>query len=105
MIGAIKKYTVIICVSEKISKEKMDTLRAYGAQVVICPATDYLEDPNSYHSQAVRIHKDTPNSFMPNQYFNVANAWEHYYSWGLNYGNKQMAPLPTFLLQQVLVAM
>lgn len=78
MIGALKGYKVIIAVSEKISKEKMDTIRAYGAQVVMCPPTDYLEDPRSYHSTALAIHKATPNSFMPNQYFNISNAKAHY---------------------------
>lgn len=78
MIGAAKGYKVIISVSDKISKEKMETLQAYGAELVISPATDFLEDPNSYHSKAVEIHKNTPNSFMPNQYFNTDNALAHY---------------------------
>ena len=82
MIGAIKGYKVIIAVSEKISKEKLETLKAYGAEVVMCPPTSFLQDPNSYHSQAMRIHKATPNSFMPDQYFNVANAMAHYKSLG-----------------------
>jgi len=82
MIGAIKGYRVIIVVSEKISKEKMDAIKAYGAQIVICKPTAYLEDPESYHSVAVRIHKETPNSFMPNQYFNLANSRAHYLSLG-----------------------
>lgn len=80
MIGAIKGYKVIIAVSEKSSKEKIDTLRAYGAQVVLCPPTSFLEDPNSYHSRALQIHKETENSFMPNQYFNLANSRAHYKS-------------------------
>lgn len=78
MIGAAKGYNVIICVSEKISKEKLETLRAYGAQVKVFPATEYLEHPESYHSQAVLLHKNTPHSFMPNQYFNTTNALAHY---------------------------
>lgn len=78
MIGASKGYKVIITVSEKISKEKMDTLKAYGAQLVICPATDLVTDPKSYHSQAVELQKNTPNSFMPNQYYNISNAKAHY---------------------------
>ncbi len=82
MIGAAKGYKVIITFPEKNSKEKLETLKAYGAQVVICPATSFLEDPNSYHSQAVKIHQATPNSFMPNQYFNLANAQAHYRSLG-----------------------
>lgn len=82
MIGAIKGYNVIITFPEKNSKEKLETLKAYGAQVVICPATSFLQDPQSYHSQALRIHEATPNSFMPNQYFNKANAMAHYSSLG-----------------------
>lgn len=77
MIGAAKGYKVIITVSTKVSPEKLATLKAYGAHVVICPATDYLEDPRSYHSQALKIHQETPDSFMPNQYFNVSNRLAH----------------------------
>src|SRR3989344_9327271 len=68
MIGAIKGYKVIITVSEKISQEKLQVLKAFGAQVVVCPPTDRIDDPSGYHSKAVEIHKNTPNSFMPNQY-------------------------------------
>jgi len=82
MIGAVKGYKVIITFPEKNSKEKLETLKAYGAEVIICPATSYLEDPNSYHSRALQIHKETPNSFMPNQYFNLSNAKAHYRSLG-----------------------
>lgn len=78
MIGAAKGYKVIIVVSEKISDEKKQTLKAYGAEVVTCKPTNFLEDENSYHSIATRIQKETPNSFMPNQYFNKKNALAHY---------------------------
>ncbi len=78
LIGAAKGYKVIITTTDKFSKEKIATLRAYGAQVVICPATKYLEDPLSYHEQAKRIFKETPNSFMPNQYYNTDNRLGHY---------------------------
>jgi len=78
MIGASKGYKVIICVFEKISKEKLETIKAYGAQVVVCPPTEFIEDPRSYHSVARRIHAETPNSFMPDQYFNPINALAHY---------------------------
>jgi cystathionine beta-synthase len=82
MIGAIKGYKVIIAVSEKVSLEKLQTIKAYGAQVIICPVTDFVEDPRSYHSVACRLTKEIPNSFMPNQYFNMDNAAGHYYSLG-----------------------
>ena len=82
MIGAIKGYPVIIAVSEKISKEKLQAIEAYGAQVVMCPATATIEDPRGYYSTAKRIQKETPNSYMPDQYFNTLNATAHYLSLG-----------------------
>jgi cystathionine beta-synthase len=82
MISAIKGYKAIITVSEKISQEKLQTIKAYGAHVVMCPSTSYIEDPRSYHSQAVAILKNTPNAIMLNQYFNVENAQGHYKSLG-----------------------
>lgn len=82
MIGSVKGYKVIITVSEKVSMEKKETLQAYGAKIIICPTTSCLEDPASYYSVAVRLHQETPNSFMPNQYFNTQNADGHYYSLG-----------------------
>lgn len=77
MIGRIKGYRVIITVSEKVSLEKLQTIKAYGAEVIMCPSTAFIEDPRSYHSVAVEIQKSTPNSFMPNQYFNTVNAVAH----------------------------
>jgi len=82
MIGVIKGYKVIITVSEKISQEKYQTIKAYGAEVIMCPSTAFIEDPRSYHSQAVEILKKTPNAIMLNQYFNVLNAQAHYLSLG-----------------------
>lgn len=78
MIGALKGYKVIITVSEKISDEKLKTIKAYGAEVIMCPATNFIDDQNSYHSQAVKIHKNLPGSFMPNQYYNTDNTLAHY---------------------------
>lgn len=80
MIGVIKGYKVIITVSEKISQEKFQTIKAYGAHVIMCPSTSFIEDPRSYHSQAVEILKNTPNAIMLNQYFNILNAQAHYLS-------------------------
>ncbi len=78
MIGASKGYKVIICVFEKISQEKYQTIQAYGAEVVKCPATRFIEDPLSYHSQAAALAKKIPNSLFLNQYFNTSNADAHY---------------------------
>lgn len=77
MIGAAKGYKVIITTTEKISQEKKQTMEAYGAEVVLCPYTEFIEDPKNYHQQALRLHKATENSFMPNQYFNLDNAKAH----------------------------
>lgn len=82
MIGAAKGYKVIMCASEKSSKEKINTIKAYGAHVLTFAPTDHLEHPESYHSHAVRLHQETPNSFMPNQYFNTINRDGHYHSLG-----------------------
>lgn len=82
MIGAVKGYKVIITTTTKFSTEKLQTIKAYGAEIVMCEPTPFLEDPNSYHSVACRLQKETPNSFMPNQYFNPINAEAHYHTTG-----------------------
>lgn len=78
MIGAIKGYKVIICCMDKHSGEKIDTIKAHGATVLRFPGTMSLEDPNSYHSQALKLQRETPNSYMPNQYCNKMNNVAHY---------------------------
>lgn len=78
LIGAIKGYHVIVTVSEKVSKEKYDTLCAYGAEVITCPCTDRLEDPQSYHAQAKKYADEIPGAVMLNQYYNADNAQAHY---------------------------
>lgn len=80
MIGAAKGYKVVITTTSKFSQEKLQTIQAYGAEIVMCPQTTFIEDPNSYQSTAKRLQQETPNSFMPNQYFNPVNALAHY-SW------------------------
>jgi len=82
MIGASKGYKVIITVSKKVSEEKRATLKAYGVEVIECPATKFLDDPENYHQQALAIHEATPNSIMLNQYFNPENSLAHYYGLG-----------------------
>ena len=82
MIGAMKKYNVIITVPDRTSIEKIATLRAYGAHVYVCPDTDTLEDPHGYHTKAKQLAHQIPGAFMPNQYFNIANPQAHYHSTG-----------------------
>lgn len=82
MIGAIKGYKVIITMSEKVSDEKKKALGAYGAELVICPATASHDNQDNYHARAEALHRQTPDSFMPNQYFNTANPEAHYHTLG-----------------------
>ncbi len=77
MIGAVKGYKVIITASPAMSEEKVKTIKAYGAEVVHCPGVP-ISHPESRHNKAVDILKNTPNSFMPNQYFNLSNSKAHY---------------------------
>ena len=77
MIGALKGYKVIITASPAMSEEKVKTIKAYGAEVIHCPAVP-INDPESRHSKAVELLKKTSNSFMPNQYFNPSNPTAHY---------------------------
>ncbi len=80
---AIKKgYKCIFTVSDKQSKEKMDILRAVGAEVIVCPTNVEPDDPRSYYSVARRLNKEIPNSFYPNQYDNRSNSAAHYESTG-----------------------
>jgi cystathionine beta-synthase len=78
MIGAIKGYPVTIVASTKSSTEKIQAIKAYGARVMLCQPTAFIDDPQSYHAVARRLVKETPGAFMPDQYFNVVNAQAHY---------------------------
>lgn len=74
----VKGYKCIFATTDKQSKEKVDALRAFGAEVIVCPTNVEPEDPRSYYSVAARLNKETPNSFYPNQYDNPSNAIAHY---------------------------
>jgi len=80
MVAAIRGYKCIFVMPDKMSSEKMDTLRAYGAKVVICPTAVEPSDPRSYYSTARRIVEETPGAFYANQYHNPANPEAHYVS-------------------------
>ena len=77
-----KGYKCIFTLSDKQSKEKMDILRAVGAEVVVCPTNVAPEHPDSYYSVAKRLNQEIPNSFYPNQYDNLSNWKAHYESTG-----------------------
>ena len=82
MIAAIRGYRCILAVTDKASQDKIDMLRALGAEVHVCPASVAADDPRSYYEVAKRIHKETPNSIYINQYFNPLNTEAHYLSTG-----------------------
>jgi cystathionine beta-synthase len=78
----VKGYKCIFTTTDKQSKEKIDILRAVGAEVIVCPTNVEPEDPGSYYSVARRLAKEIPNSFHANQYDNLANRLAHYESTG-----------------------
>jgi cystathionine beta-synthase len=74
----VKGYKLICVISDKQSKEKMDILRAVGAEVVVCPTAVEPTDPRSYYSVSKRMATEIPNSWYVNQYDNPSNAIAHY---------------------------
>ncbi len=82
MIGALKGYKVIITVPDRTAAEKVAILRAYGAEVCVCPNTDDLHDPRGYHAKAEHFLHSIPGAYMPNQYFNKSNPLAHYTTTG-----------------------
>lgn len=76
--AVIKGYKCIFTSTDKQSKEKFDALRAFGAEVIVCPTNVEPEDPRSYYSVSSRLEKEVPNSWKPNQYDNLSNSQAHY---------------------------
>src|SRR5712691_1113803 len=82
IVASQRGYRCIFVMSDKMSDEKVALLRAYGAEVVVCPTAVPPEHPDSYYSVADRLTRETPNAFRPNQYYNPANPDEHERSTG-----------------------
>jgi cystathionine beta-synthase len=80
--AVVKGYKCIFVTTDKQSKEKVDILKAVGAEVIVCPTNVMPEDPRSYYSVAARLAKEIPNSFHMNQYDNLANRLAHYETTG-----------------------
>lgn len=74
----VKGYKLVCVLADKQSKEKIDILRAVGAEVVVCPTNVTAEDPRSYYSVSKRLAEETPNSWYVNQYDNLSNRVAHY---------------------------
>jgi cystathionine beta-synthase len=76
--AVVKGYKCIFTTTDKQSKEKADALRAFGAEVIVCPTNVDPEDPRSYYSVSSRLEKEVPNSWKANQYDNLSNTAAHY---------------------------
>jgi cystathionine beta-synthase len=73
MVAAIKGYRAVFCMPDKVSSEKVNLLKAFGAEVLLSPTAVAPESPESYYSVARRVAAERPGSFFANQYFNPAN--------------------------------
>ncbi len=82
LLAAVRGYKVIFTINDKQSQEKMDALRALGAEVIVCPTAVAPEDPRSYYSVARKLAQEIPNSYYPNQYENPQNPRAHYETTG-----------------------
>src|SRR6188472_4393089 len=76
--AVVKGYKCIFTTTDKQSKEKVDALKAFGAEVIVCPTNVDPEDPRSYYSVSSRLVKEVPNSWKANQYDNLSNRQAHY---------------------------
>jgi len=80
--AVVKGYRCIFTTTDKQSKEKVDALKAFGAEVIVCPTDVDPEDPRSYYSVSSRLEKEIPNAWKPNQYDNLSNSLAHYQQTG-----------------------
>src|SRR5207344_983679 len=76
--AVVKGYKCIFTTTDKQSKEKIDALKAFGAEVIVCPTDVDPEDPRSYYSISSRLERDTPNAWKANQYDNLSNSQANY---------------------------
>ncbi len=91
-------YKLICTISDKQSKEKMDILKAMGAEVYVCPTNVEPEHPESYYSVAKRLNNEIPNSFYPNQYDNLSNRLAHYETTGPEIWNQTDGKITHFVV-------
>src|SRR5215475_11448441 len=76
--AVVKGYRCIFTTTDKQSKEKVDALKAFGAEVIVCPTNVEPEDPRSYYSVSSRLEREVPNAWKANQYDNLSNSRAHY---------------------------
>ena len=94
----VKGYKCVFVLTDKQSKEKMDILRAVGAEVVICPTDVAPDDPKSYYSVSRRLSEEIPNSWYVNQYDNPSNAIAHFESTGPEIWNQTDGKITHFIV-------
>jgi cystathionine beta-synthase len=82
IVAAEKGYRCVFVCPDKVAPDKISVLRAYGAEVVVCPTTVSPESPDSYYSVSDRLAREIPGGWKPNQYANPANPESHYYATG-----------------------
>ncbi len=82
LVAAVRGYKMVFTITDKQSKEKVDLLKALGAEVIVCPTAVEPADPRSYYSVAKKLAREIPNSFYPNQYDNPMNPSAHYQTTG-----------------------
>jgi cystathionine beta-synthase len=78
IVAVVKGYQCVFTTTDKQSKEKIDALKAFGAEVIVCPTNVDPEDPQSYYSVSSRLERDIPNAWKANQYDNLSNTEAHY---------------------------
>ena len=82
LVAQLKGYKCVFVCPDKVSQDKQDVLRAYGAEVVVCPTAVAPEDPRSYYNVSDRLAREIPGAWKPNQYSNPANPRSHYETTG-----------------------
>ncbi len=78
IVAAQRGYKCVFVMTDKVAPEKVDLLRAYGAEVIVCPVAVSPEDPGSYYSTAARLVEEIPGAYQPSQYHNPVNPQSHY---------------------------
>lgn len=97
LVGAVRGYKLVFTITDKQSKEKVDLLKALGAEVIVCPTAVDPDDPRSYYSVAKKLAADIPNSFYPNQYENPMNPEAHYRTTGPEIWNDSEGKITHFV--------
>src|SRR5271156_3232290 len=82
LIAAVRGYKCVFTITDKQSREKIELLKAFGAEVIVCPTAVEPEDPRSYYSVAKKLAREIPNAYYPNQYENPANPDAHFRTTG-----------------------